>query len=150
MLFSFFCHVRKSKSLRNLRPARITIDVALDGQEPLHLEQSVSPTINWVAGSTPEDSVPVTFDIPAAFRNHVCQFKIMVDDNDVLICGYQDVNFEIVSNPLWNGQRGTYDISGHVTGGGTMGTGSLAIDPGQTVTFDGIWHTPHNQKGYPL
>lgn len=144
MLFSFYCHVRKSKTLKNIRPARITIDVALDGHEPLHVEQVVNPTINWVAGSTPEDSVPVSIDIPGTHRDHVCKFSIFVQDNDVLICGYQDVNFEIVSNPLWDGQRGMYDISGHVAGGGTMGTGSLSIDPGQTVTFDGIWRRPQS------
>lgn len=144
MQFSFYCHARKSKSIRNLKPAVMIIDISLAGQETLHFERIVEPTINWVTGSSPEDSQAVTIDIPDSYRDQVCQYSIKIQDNDVLICGYQDVDFEIVNNPLWNGQRGMYDISGHVPGGGTMGTGSLSIESGQTVTFDGIWRTPQN------
>jgi hypothetical protein len=148
MEFNFHCHVRKA--IKNLKPAKITIEVTRPNQAVLRSEHLVYPTINWVAGSTKDDSVPVKIDIPDTWRGNQCQFAILVEGNDVLVCGYQDYLFQIVTNPLWDGQRGPYDISGHKPGGGTMGTGSLAIEAGKTVTFDAVWEVdpvPNTQNG---
>ena len=142
MEITFKCHVRKTKQISNLRPASILITVEATGIEQsqvLTFEQSAPPTINWVSSSTPDDSVDVTFDLPENYANENLKFTIAVNNNDLLICGYNPVNFEIQTNPLWDGERGPYDITGHTGGGGTMGTGSLPILDGQTVTFDANW-----------
>jgi hypothetical protein len=137
MKLTFKCHARKTSKISNLRPAEITITV----ENPTFAHVStfnniVPPTINWVAGSTTDDSVDVTIDLPGSYFGTLLKFTIAVANNDLLICGYGSGNFIIVSNPLWDGERGPYDITGHIGGGGSMGTGSLAILDGQTVTFD--------------
>lgn len=139
MEITFKCHVRKTKKITNLRPASILITVEtpeIEQSQILTFEQSVQPTINWVSSSTPDDSVDVTFDLPENYTNKNLKFTIAVTNNDLLICGYDPVNFEIRSNPLWDGELGPYDITGHRTAGGEMGNGSLIILAGQTVTFD--------------
>jgi hypothetical protein len=140
MEFNFHCHVRKA--IKNLKPAKITIEVTRPNHSVVRSEHLVGPTINWVSGSTKDDSVPINVDFPDTWLRRNCQFSIKAEDNDVLICGYQDASFEIVTNPLWDGLPGAYDISGHRPGGGTMGTGSLAIAAGQTVTFTATWAGP--------
>ena len=140
MEMTFKCHARKTSKISNLRPAEVTITVENPTFEHVSTyNKTVSPTINWVAGSTTDDSVDVTIDLPAKYFSTLLKFTITVANNDLLICGYDPGNFQIVSNPLWNGELGPYDISGHTGGGGTMGTGSLAILDGQTVTFDVDW-----------
>lgn len=142
MEITFKCHVRKTKQITNLRPASILITVKapeIEQSQVLTFEQSVQPTINWVSSSTPDDSVDVTFDLPENYANENLKFTIAVNNNDLLICGYNPVNFEIQTNPLWDGELGPYDITGHSPTGGEMGNGSLIILAGQTVTFDAMY-----------
>ena len=140
MELTFKCHARKTSKISNLRPAEITITVENPAFEHVSTYQkTVPPTLNWVSASTIEDSVDVVVDLPAKYFGTLLKFTITVANNDLLICGYDPGNFQIVSNPLWDGELGPYDITGHLSGGGTMGTGSLAILDGQTVTFDADW-----------
>ena len=140
MELTFKCHARKTSKISNLRPAEVTITVENPAFDHVSTyNKTVSPTINWVAGSTTDDSVDVVVDLPTKDFGTLLKFTIAVTNNDLLICGYEPGNFQIVSNPLWDGELGPYDITGHVGGGGTMGTGSLAILDGHTVTFDADW-----------
>jgi len=141
MNITFKCHARKTSKILNLQPAEITITVENPafGQVSTY-NKTVSPTINWVPGSTTDDSVDVSIDLPGSYFGTILKFTIAVANNDLLICGYSHHgSFQIISNPLWDGERGPYDITGHTGGGGTMGTGSLPILDGQTVTFDANW-----------
>lgn len=142
MEITFKCHVRKTSKISNLRPAEISITVEtpdVEQTQALTFQAVVQPTINWVAASTTDDSADVTFDLPENCIDTNLQFTIAVAHNDVLICGYNPVHFEIRSNPLWDGEEGPYDITGHRAGGGSMGNGSLIILAGQTVTFDAMY-----------
>ena len=140
MEMTFKCHARKTSKISNLRPAEVTITVENPTFEHVSTyNKTVSPTINWVAGSTTDDSVDIVIDLPGRYFGTLLKFTIAVANNDLLICGYDPGNFQIVSNPLWDGELGPYDITGHTGGGGLMGTGSLAILDGQTVTFDADW-----------
>jgi hypothetical protein len=137
MKMTFKCHARKTSKISNLRPAEVTITVENPTFEQVSTyNKTVSPTINWVAGSSTDDSVDVVIDLPGSYFGTLLKFTIAVVNNDLLICGYDPGGFQIVSNPLWDGERGPYDITGHTGGGGLMGNGSLAILDGQTVTFD--------------
>ena len=80
-----------------------------------------------------------SFDLPENYANGNLKVSIAVNNNDLLICGYNPVNFEIQTNPLWDGELGPYDITGHSPTGGEMGNGSLIILAGQTVTFDAMY-----------
>jgi hypothetical protein len=140
MKMTFKCHARKTSKISNLRPAEVTITVENPTFEQVSTyNKTVSPTINWVAGSSTDDSVDVVIDLPGSYFGTLLKFTIAVVNNDLLICGYDPGGFQIVSNPLWDGERGPYDITGHTGGGGLMGNGSLAILDGQTVTFDADW-----------
>jgi len=142
MEIAFKCHARKTSKISNLRPAEISITVEtpdVERTQALTFQAVVQPTINWVSASTTDDSADVTFDLPENCINTKLQFTIAVAHNDVLICGYNPVHFEIRSNPLWDGEEGPYDITGHNAGGGSMGNGSLIILAGQTVTFDAMY-----------
>jgi len=141
MEMTFKCHARKTSKILNLRPAEITITVENPTFEHVStFNKTVPPTINWVAGSTADDSVDIVIDLPGSDFGTLLKFTIVVDNNDLLICGYDPGNFQIISNPLWNGELGPYDITGHsISGGGLKGNGSLAILSGQTVTFDADW-----------
>lgn len=131
---SFLCHARKNTNANDTALVNFEFLEPNTGQTMKHQAQ-VSPTINWVAASTADDSVTVTMDLPVTWLNTLLHCTINVENNDVLICGYGRTT-HIVSNPLWDGQLGPYDITGHVPNGGTQGTGSLQIYAGQTVTFD--------------
>ena len=131
---SFFCHARKNHSANQNAAVSFEFSNPQTGQTVRH-QAEVSPTINWVASSTTDDSVTVAMDLPVTWLNTVLNCTITVENNDVLICGYGRTT-HIVSNPLWDGQLGPYDISGHDPNGGTLGNGSLQIYEGQTVTFD--------------
>jgi hypothetical protein len=142
MEITFKCHVRKTSKISNIRPAEISITVEtpdVEQTQALVFQAVVDPTINWVSASTTDDSADVTFNLPENCINTNLQFTIAVAHNDVLICGYDPVHFEIRSNPLWDGEEGPYDITGHRAGGGSMGNGSLMISAGQTVTFDAMY-----------
>lgn len=134
------CHAKKAVFRKDSPPAVISITATCpDLNESVSQEFTVNPTINWVPGSTAEGSETVTIAMPNQWFGKTQQWSIAVADNDLLICGYSIPNWEIVTNPLWDGEPGPYDITGHRPGGGTMGNGSLGILAGQTVTFDAAW-----------
>lgn len=131
------CHVKPGEN------ALVSVDV----NNVTH-EFTLTPTINWVASSTPEEShrvvVPLLLSSTSLTEtiDQTYNFKIKVENNDVLICGYTTPKgaFTITSQPVWTpGSWQPYDITGHQDGDDTMysGPGSLQILAGQTVEFEG-------------
>lgn len=129
------CHARKTVGIECLT-AKLAITITGFDGSTIEQAQRITPTIDWKPESTTEGSWPVMISIPQTWIGQLMHWHIKVSDNDVLICGYNDHRFNIVSSPLWDGLPGPYDISQHIPGGGSLGTGSLPIYAGQTVTFD--------------
>ena len=131
------CHVRPGQS------ALVNVEV-----NNVNHTFTVTPTINWVASSTPEESHRLTVMLPVPdiskteTVNQTFDFKITSENNDVLICGYVPARgaFTITSQPVWsNSSWQPYDITGHQENDDGMysGPGSLQILAGQSVTFKG-------------
>jgi hypothetical protein len=143
------CHVRNPGSNSN-----ITIDV--DGTV---YEFEVAPTIDWVASSTAAGANKILINILPNMsnfdtKNYSFDFKIKVENNDVLVCSYRMSRgtFSIIEQPVWNETNfQPYDITGHIqpavlgaeSGNISFGSsGSLQILSGQTVEFRGMVSPP--------